>query len=128
MSEQTVYEYASIRVVPCVEREEFLNVGVILYCKKQRFVGVRFTVDKPRLLALYPAMDLTLIENHLLSFKNICLGLKEGGRLAELPLDERFRWLTAKRSTIIQCSAVHPGLCISAEDTLQTLFSKLVTQ
>ncbi|MBE8712850.1 DUF3037 domain-containing protein [Sphingobacterium hungaricum] len=126
MSERTVYEYASIRVVPRVEREEFLNVGVILYCKKQRFSGIRVFVDEQKLKAFYPAIDLELIVNHLASFEKICQGAKDAGKLAELDQAERFRWLTAKRSTLIQCSAVHPGLCVSAEETLEELFSKLV--
>jgi hypothetical protein len=126
MSERTVYEYAIVRVVPRVEREEFVNVGVALYCKKQRYAAVRIFVDKQKLKALAPEIDLELIEAHLNSFQRICAGEKGAGRIAELEQAERFRWLTAKRSTLIQCSVVHPGLCLSAVETLEELFEKLV--
>ncbi len=126
MSERTVYEYAVVRVVPRVEREEFVNVGVALYCKKQRYAAVKIHVDERKLEALYPALDLQLIRTHLDSFQRICVGDKNGGSIAQLDQAERFRWLTAKRSTIIQCSAVHPGLCVSAEETLHELFEKIV--
>lgn len=126
MSERTVYEYAVIRVVPRVEREEFVNVGVALYCKKQRYASVKIQVDESKLQALYPALDVELVLGHLDSFRRICAGDKNAGSIATLDQAERFRWLTAKRSTIIQCSAVHPGLCVSAEQTLQELFEKLI--
>lgn len=126
MSERTVYEYAIVRVVPQVDREEFVNVGVALYCKKQKFADVRIHVDKQKLQAIDPTIDLELIERHLDSFRRICIGAQDGGSIALLEQAERFRWLTAKRSTLVQCSVVHPGLCISAEDTLAELFEKLV--
>lgn len=126
MSERTVYEYAAVRVVPRVEREEFINVGVALYCRKQKFAQVKYLIDEAKLKAIDPDIDLALITKHLDSFQRICTGDKTGGRLAELDQAERFRWLTAKRSTLIQCSPVHPGSCLSAEDTLNELFEKLV--
>lgn len=126
MSDKTVYEYAVVRVVPRVEREEFINVGVALYCRKQRYAEVKVHVDEQKLKALYPTSDLDLIKCHLDSFARICRGEKGAGRIAELDQTERFRWLTANRSTLIQCSATHPGLCTSAEDTHQELFEKLV--
>ncbi len=126
MSERTLYEYAIVRVVPRVERDEFINVGVALYCRKQRYAQVKIYVDEVKCRTLDPEIDLELIAKHLDSFQRICVGDKEGGRLAALEQAERFRWLTAKRSTTIQCSAVHPGLCISAEKTHQELFEKLV--
>lgn len=126
MSERTVYEYAVVRVVPRVDREEFVNVGVALYCKKQRFAAVHIHVDPQKLQALDPDIDLEMIEQHLDSFRRICAGEKGAGKIAQLDQAERFRWLTAKRSTLIQCSVVHPGLCVSAEETLVELFGKLV--
>lgn len=126
MSERTVYEYAVVRVVPRVEREEFVNVGVALYCKKQRYAQVKIFVDETKCRSLYPEVDLDLILRHLDSFQRICAGEKNGGKLANLDQAERFRWLTAKRSTLIQCSVLHPGLCISAEETHQALFDKLI--
>ncbi|MCC2598747.1 DUF3037 domain-containing protein [Sphingobacterium sp. FBM7-1] len=126
MSERTLYEYAIVRVVPRVERDEFINVGVALYCRKQRYAQVKIHVDVDKCRMLDPDVDIQLITKHLDSFRNICVGDKAGGKLATLEQPERFRWLTAKRSTIIQCSVVHPGLCVSAEETHQELFEKLV--
>ncbi|MEJ5054072.1 DUF3037 domain-containing protein [Sphingobacterium sp. MYb382] len=126
MSERTVYEYAVVRVVPRVERDEFINVGVALFCRRQKFAAVRIFVDEAKCKAIDPSVDLELIYRHLESFKWICEGDKQGGRLATLEQAERFRWLTAKRSTIIQCSVSHPGICLSAADTLDELFSRLV--
>jgi len=126
MSERTLYEYAIVRVVPRVEREEFINVGVALYCRKQRYADVKIYVSEDKCKMLDPDVDLALIKKHLDSFQRICVGDKTAGKLAALEQAERFRWLTAKRSTMIQCSAAHPGLCISAEETHQELFEKLV--
>ncbi|GHE23054.1 DUF3037 domain-containing protein [Sphingobacterium griseoflavum] len=126
MSERTVYEYAVVRVVPRVEREEFINVGVALYCKRQRYADVKLFVDEAKCRALHADIDLELIRRHLDSFRRICVGDRSAGKLAELEQAERFRWLTAKRSTLIQCSVVHPGLCASAEETHQVLFDKLI--
>ncbi|TDS12488.1 DUF3037 domain-containing protein [Sphingobacterium paludis] len=126
MSERTVYEYAVVRVVPRVEREEFINVGIALYCKKQRYAAVKIFVDESKCRCLFGEVDLALIAKHLDSFQRICAGDKTAGRLAELDQAERFRWLTAKRSTLIQCSVLHPGLCIAAEETHQALFDKLI--
>lgn len=126
MSERTVYEYAVVRVVPRVEREEFVNVGVALYCRRQKFAQVKFFLNEEKCKAIDPDVDIPLLTKHLDSFQRICVGDKTGGKLAQLDQAERFRWLTAKRSTLIQCSVVHPGMCISAEDTLNELFDKLV--
>jgi len=121
-----LFEYAAIRVVPRVEREEFMNVGVLLYCKSLRFLGVLFTVDKSRLLALCPHLDVADIEQHLHSLKAICEGEKNAGPIAVLEQASRFRWLTATRSTIIQTSKVHPGFCTNAQETLEKLYAQLV--
>jgi len=126
MNERTVYEYAVIRLIPCVEREEFVNVGVALYCKKQRYAAVKVFVDEQKCKAIFTEVDLELIAKHLDSFQRICAGDKTAGQLAALEHGERFRWLTAKRSTLIQCSVVHPGMCIDAAKTHQELFEKLV--
>lgn len=126
MSERTVYEYAVVRVVPRVEREEFVNVGIALFCKKQRYAAVKIFVNPDKLKALYSEVDVDLIERHLDSFRRICAGEKNAGRIAQLDQAERFRWLTANRSTLIQSSRLHPGTCISAEETHQELFEKLI--
>lgn len=126
MQERALYEYATVRLVPRVEREEFINIGVLLYCRKQRYAQLLYRIDPDRCAFLYPEIDLDQLKRHLDSMQHICLGNKEGGDLANLDQTERFRWLTAKRSTWIQCSAVHPGLCLDAASTHQELFHKLV--
>ena len=121
-----LFEYAVIRVVPRVEREEFMNIGVILYCSGQKFLNTLFALDEKRLQALYSDIDITELEEHLNAFKRICDGVKEGGPIASLDPASRFRWLTATRSTVIQTSKVHPGFCIDPDKTLKKLFTELV--
>jgi hypothetical protein len=126
MPEKQLFEYATIRVVPRVEREEFLNVGVILYCPAQRFLQTVFELQEDRLLAFAKKLDLLEIQERLRVFEQICAGGKTGGIIGQLPLASRFRWLTAARSTVVQTSAVHPGLCEDANHTLLRLHSQLV--
>lgn len=126
MPDKQVFEYAIIRVVPRVEREEFLNVGVIVLVKAKGFLGMRYEMNASRLSALYPETDLVEVSAQLRTFQKICLGDHTGGPIASLDAPSRFRWLTAKRSTIIQCSAVHPGLCDHADQTLDRLFIEMV--
>ena len=126
MQERHLFEYAVIRVVPRVEREEFLNVGVILFCSKQKFLRAVYTIHEEKLKVLSPGTDLGEINAYLQSFEKICKGGQQGGPIGQLPIAERFRWLTAVRSTVVQSSPVHPGLCLDAEDTLNRLFSQLV--
>jgi hypothetical protein len=127
MPEKHLYEYAVLRVVPRVEREEFLNVGVILYCSAQGFLQARFEVPETRLRAFAGhELDLAELTERLRSFERICRGRKEGGPIGQLPLASRFRWLTATRSTIVQTSPVHPGRCENAEETLARLHAQLV--
>ncbi|MCA5006062.1 DUF3037 domain-containing protein [Sphingobacterium bovistauri] len=126
MSVRTLYEYAVVRVVPRAEREEFVNVGVALYCKKFRYAEFLFHLNAHKIKALYSESDIEEIKRHLESFQKICAGDKSYGRIANLDQAERFRWLTANRSTIIQCSPSHTGMCISAEDTHKELVTKLV--
>jgi hypothetical protein len=126
MSVRTLYEYAVVRVVPRVEREEFVNVGVALYCKKLRYAAFLFHINESKLQAVYESVDIENIRKHLESFQKICAGDKKFGKIANLEQAERFRWLTANRSTIIQCSPSHTGLCISAEETHKELMNKLV--
>jgi hypothetical protein len=126
MQDNQLFEYAVIRLVPRVDREEFLNVGVILYCAKQQFLKTLFQLDEGRITSLYPEIDIEVVRKHLNTFQLICQGDPGAGPIAKLPLAERFRWLTATRSTIIQISKVHPGFCTDAEETLQKLFRQLV--
>lgn len=126
MQEKHLFEYAVIRVVPCVEREEFINAGVIVYCAAQNFLQVKFELNKERLTALSNELDIAAVEERLHAFAQIAAGAIDGGTIAALPLASRFRWLTATRSTIIQTSAVHPGFCTDAHDTLIKLYTELV--
>jgi hypothetical protein len=126
MPEQHLFEYAVIRVVPRVEREEFLNVGVILYCKKLQFLQTRYTLPVERLHAFSGFLDIGEIKEYLCAFEQICLGSTAGGPIAKLDSASRFRWLTATRSTIVQTSKVHPGFCIDPLITLEKLHERLV--
>jgi hypothetical protein len=126
MQENHLFEYAVIRVVPRVEREEFVNVGVILYCSHQKFLDTRFILNPDRLKALCGDLDLVELNNHIESFERICRGGSTAGPIGALSIAERFRWLTATRSTILQTSRVHPGLCDDASKTLLRLYHELV--
>jgi len=124
--QQHLFEYAVIRVVPRVEREEFLNIGVILYCKKYDFLQTRYHIDEDRLKAFYTGLDIEELSGHLYAFGRICMGDKSAGPIGKLDAASRFRWLTATRSTILQTSKVHPGMSCDANVTLDRLFDQLV--
>ncbi|TDQ11601.1 DUF3037 domain-containing protein [Pedobacter metabolipauper] len=126
MQEQQLFEYAVIRIVPQVEREEFINVGVVLYCKKSGFLKAVFELDENRLSAFSAALDLAVIRQNLAAFEQICLGGKKSGPIGILDTASRFRWLTATRSTVLQTSKVHPGFCFDPEKTLFRLHKELV--
>ncbi|RFM25642.1 DUF3037 domain-containing protein [Deminuibacter soli] len=127
MQEKQLFEYAVIRVVPRVDREEFLNIGVVLYCAKPRFLKVLYKLDAARLEAAFPGkLDMAGLEAYLCAFERICMGGKQGGTIGMLPAAERFRWLTATRSTILQTSKVHPGFCGEPDVALVRLYEQLV--
>jgi hypothetical protein len=126
MQGKHLFEYAIIRIVPRVEREEFLNVGIILYCKDLKFLDTKYTINKERINVLCAEIDCNEVEEHLRSFEKIAKGEKSGGPIAGLDIPSRFRWLTATRSTIIQTSKVHPGFCEDPQETLEKLYSQLV--
>lgn len=126
MQGANLYEYAVIRVVPKVERQEFLNVGVILYCKDRKFLKVLSKLDEKKLKALCRDSDVSQIKKNLESFERISLGNKNAGAIAQFDLPSRFRWLTAVRSSILQTSRPHPGFCDDPESTLKCLFEELV--
>jgi hypothetical protein len=126
MAGSNLFEYAVIRVVPQVEREEFLNVGVILYCPSLKFLQCLCSVDETRLSSFSNRADIEEIKVHLHSFGQICKGSKDGGPIARLDLPSRFRWLTATRSTVVQTSKVHPGLCLDPAKTLEKLYAEQV--
>lgn len=121
-----LYEYAVLRLVPRVEREEFLNLGIIFFCKQTGYLKCLYTVDEQRIAAFCKAVDLAHLKSNLESFCKIAAANEDAGPIAKLDAPSRFRWLTAIRSTIIQTSRVHPGLCINEEETLNELYQKLV--
>ncbi|MGD9892465.1 MAG: DUF3037 domain-containing protein [Dehalococcoidia bacterium] len=120
------YSYAIVRVVPRVERGEQINVGVILYAPELRFLAARIELDPDRVRAIAPGADLALIEQHLRSFQGIADGDDAAGPLAALPQSDRFHWLTAPRSTSIQTSPVHTGMCANPEAALEDLLNDFV--
>ena len=126
MQEKYLFEYAVIRIVPRVEREEFINTGVVLYCAKQKFLQMQFVLNSARITALSTELSIEDIREYLCAFQRICKGEKAGGEIAKLPIAERFRWLTATRSTVVQTSKVHPGFCDDAGEMLERLYSQLV--
>jgi len=124
--EQSSFDYAVLRVVPRVEREEFVNAGVIVFCPERQFLEARIYVDESRLKALWPEIDIPLVREHLEAFPKICAGEAAAGPIARLTQRERFHWLVAPRSTIIQVSPVHTGLCESPEQALENVFRRLL--
>lgn len=127
MQDKHLYEYAVIRVVPKVEREEFLNVGIMLYVHRPKFLGIRYQLNKDRLLAFSPTIDFDMVQDCLQSFERICNASGGSGPIGRFDMASRFRWLTSPRSTIVQTSKVHPGFCPAPEMELERLFGQLVS-
>lgn len=121
-----VYDYAIVRVVPRVEREEFINAGAIVSCQRTGYLQAVIELDTSRLLALDPQADLETVQRHLGAIEAICAGRPEGGPIARLPHRARFHWLTARRSSIIQTSPVHTGLCLEAGAALERILERMV--
>jgi len=126
MPENHLFEYAIIRIVPRVEREEFFNVGVVLFCKKLDFLGVKYVLPEEKIRLFCEMLQMEELKEYLSSFEKICRGTADGGPIALLDKASRFRWLTATRSTVLQTSKVHPGLCDDPAQALQRLFDQLV--
>ncbi|MBB5437663.1 hypothetical protein HDC92_001335 [Pedobacter sp. AK017] len=126
MQEKHLFEYAVIRVVPRVEREEFMNVGVVVYCPKQKFLQVMFELNLKKLNIFCTDLDVSVLEENLNAFKRICIGGSDAGTIGKLDIASRFRWLTATRSTVLQTSRAHAGLSADAHETLHKLYNKLV--
>jgi hypothetical protein len=126
MQDSHLYEYAVIRVVPRVEREEFLNIGVIFFCKKAKFIKVLHHINDAKIEALSNDFDIEQLHCNITALEKITNGAKDGGPIGEMDIPERFRWLTAIRSSAIQTSRPHPGLCQDLEKTIQRLFEELV--
>lgn len=129
MRTKAQFEYAVIRFVPRVEREEFVNVGVILFSKTEKYIGMRYLVDENRIRALCPDADIELLQTALAGFQETTYGTNVNTPIGKWDMIDRFRWLTANRSSILQTSPVHPGICPSGdlELTLNKLFLKLVS-
>lgn len=126
MRDKIIYEYAIIRIVPKVERGEYLNVGVILFSKRENYLAMKYHIDTHRLKSFSEAIDLENLSDYLKAWDLVCNGHESGGPIGQLDTPVRFRWLTASRSTIIQSSRVHPGLCDDLEKLLEDLHLKYV--
>jgi hypothetical protein len=124
--QQDLFEYAIIRVVPRVEREEFINIGVIMFCAKQKFLHVKYIINENKLKTFSSNLDFIELHDHICSIERICQGKAEAGPIGKLDIASRFRWLTATRSTVVQTSKVHPGFCADASETLEKMFLQMV--
>ena len=120
------FQYALLRVVPRIERGEAINAGVVLFARTRKYLDARVRLDTERLRVIAPDADVETIQKHLDARARIAAGAPDGGPIAQLDQSERFNWLVAPSSTVIQPSAVHTGLCPDPESTLQRLFERLV--
>ena len=126
MATRSPFQYALLRVVPSLERGECLNAGVVLFCRPRRFLEARVALDPARLAALAPGLPAEAVQPHLDALVAVAAGDPAGGALASLPPSERFHWLVAPSSTVIQPSPVHTGLCLDPAETLERLMAQLV--
>ena len=126
MQEKQVFEYAVIRVLPRVEREEFINIGVILFSKRAKYIRMKYKLDEERLSIFSSELDFEMVEETMQSFEKICNGDKAGGAIGQFDIPERFRWLTAVRSSCIQTSRPHPGFSYNLDSELEKLFLEMV--
>ncbi len=126
MPDKVPYEYAIIRLVPKVEREEFLNIGVILFCKRKKYLNLKYYIDQKKIKAFTDELDVSIISTYLQTWEMICQAKPAGGPISEKDQAYRFRWLASSRSSIIQCSKAHPGLCNEPADILDKIFSEFV--
>lgn len=126
MHEKHLYDYAVIRVVPRVEREEFINVGLMLYSKRQKYLRIKYQIPSKKIQAFCDEFDLELLKVNLDALVNICEGKKEGGPIAQFEKDERFRWISAIKSSSIQTSRPHSGFSEDLDQTFEKLYNELV--
>jgi hypothetical protein len=126
MSAPHFYEYAVIRVVPRVEREEFINIGLIVFCKHQKYLRIQYEIPNEKIRFLDAEFDLSQLKINLEAFSKICSGKKDGGPIAAFDIAERFRWLTAVKSSSIQTSRPHSGLSVDLDATFERLYVELV--
>jgi hypothetical protein len=124
----SAFSYAIVRVVPDIERGEFLNAGVLLYARQHSFLATRIELDHARLIALHPSADTAAIAGALKAFERVAKGDPDAGPMAALPKSERFGWLAAPSSTVVQCSPVHTGICTDPQRALDELFEDLAQQ
>jgi hypothetical protein len=126
MQEQHLYDYAVIRVVPKVEREEFINVGLMVFCKRQKYLRIQYLIPIEKIQLFDAEFDVEQLKTNLNSFTKICSGKKEGGPIATFEIAERFRWLTAIKSSSIQTSRPHSGFSGNLDATFERLFTELI--
>ena len=126
MQDKFLYEYAVVRVVPKIEREEFINVGLILFCKRKRYLRFAFQLPEAKIRLFCQEFDLEQVKENLQSFARICAGDKTAGPIAQLEVDEKFRWITAVKSSSIQSSRPHPGFSSDLDRTFEKLYAELV--
>jgi hypothetical protein len=126
MHEKHLYDYAIIRVIPRVEREEFINVGLMLYCKRQKYLRIKYHIATKKIKSFCSEFDLDQLQINLEALVTICDGKKEGGPIAQFKKDERFRWIAAVKSSSIQTSRPHSGFSTNLEQTFEKLYNELV--
>lgn len=126
MQDRVTYEFSVIRLMPRVEREEFLNIGVILFSKPLDYLDLCFKIDPEKILNFSSDVDIKVVTEYLEAWKLIASGDKSAGPIGQLETASRFRWLTASKSTIIQCSEVHPGLCYKPQVVLEDIYRRFV--
>ena len=126
MQEDKIYEYAVIRLVPKVEREEFFNIGLVMFSKREKYIRVQFYLCPDKFNLMHSKLDFEEVQKNLENFQNVAHGEKDGGPIALLEIPERFRWLTALRSAVVQTSRPHPGKSKDLNATFDRLFEELV--
>lgn len=126
MQEDRLYEYAVIRFVPKVEREEFFNIGLVMFSKKHKYIRIGFSICPKKFELMNCKVDFEALQQNLESFEKVANGAKDGGEIAHLEIPERFRWLTAVRSSVVQTSRPHPGKTKDLDATFERLFEELV--
>ena len=126
MQEKALFEYAVIRFVPRPHREEFINIGVILFCASRQFLQMEYDLNEERIKNFFPEADMEELRSFLSAFNEVCCGRATSSPISKMEDPNRFRWLTATRSTIIQTSKVHPGFCEDPHQMLSHLNKQLV--
>lgn len=126
MHEKHLYDYAVLRVVPKVEREEFINVGLMLFCKRQKYLRIKYQIPSEKIKAFCSEFDLDQLQINLEALVAICEGKNEAGPIAQFEKDERFRWITAIKSSSIQTSRPHSGFSDDLDKTFEKLYKELV--